>query len=533
MESQQSLRFAYSTTSKRQAFGISELRFLSEIRCDISSLWEKVLKVENFGCFNIYENVYDISVDSEIDSLLNCLSKSAFYFTSKYHKLCRKGFLCDYIAPFWSVDSLRQSIIPTVSFVPRVIKLISLLYKENAIRWIDTNDESKQIAYDILIRDGFIHKAYKSILRQLKLHNWLLVRPVTRQFDGRVKFSYDIIAPESFRVQLDDSGNLEKVLLSSKIVVSNNGVDLLQNCVVVWTNEYHYILDVNGKQINNPENSENKNPYGFIPFVLLTLDEAASLYDGGNDDLIESNIIANYYQLLVNQDATFSAINVFIHHNLGLQSNEVLSPMVARGLNDIRQGEGFPIPPDGKFVSGNPHFSDLNSLVVSTEKLAAIRQGISPAMLSDNISEVSGKALKAYLYELLETRKDDSEIMDSNERRVYSITARVVNVDRRINKYNAITTDLVEDSNRFYVDFGEISFEEDAQVEYALAKQKTIDGILSYYDFVRMYNTDVSEEAEIDKMLAKNQLILNRVKSSGFRKALIDLNLKDESTTDE
>lgn len=364
----------------------------------------------------------------------------------------------------------------------------------------------------------------KSAMRVLKLHNWCLVRPVVRPVRGVARMQYDVMRPDSFRVLVDEYGDLKKVLYHRLMDVD----DVTQDAVVVWTPEAHYARDVNGTRIELTE--DGSNPYGVVPFVLMSLSDDA-LYDGAADDLVGANLYANYLELLENTDATFSAMNIFIHTNLGLSQNEVLSPRQLYGANKQKQGEGEPLAPDGKFVSSTPNSEMLRGLKEAKERQASMREGMSPAMLSEQSREMSGKALKAMLFELLERRMDDAQVMEDNEQALYEMTALVANVERRAGKYK-MSSELPEDGEYFHIDFGEQTFDDDPKIAYDLMMQKVKDGVLSIVDVYRAENPDVDDDDDVVERILKNKAMLTRVQKSGARASFLDSLITDATPAD-
>lgn len=514
---------SYASDSDNEAtFQLSSLYYLSDLQGQIAALWEDTLIAEGLGAYD--EKTKSYSVENEIASLLDCKKKECFYTNSSDNRLYRKAFLTDYIAPYWKPKSIKTSIVPAKSFVKRVIKLTSLLYKNAAVRKLNTDNQAIIESFETIYRDASANRFFKTLLRKLKLHNYMLVHPVTREIDGEHTFCLDSYTPDCFRVKLDNAGNIITVLYASTFpTIDKDGIESVQNCIVVWTKDKHYIRDMSGEIVTNYDNPDNINPYDFIPFELICLEDAP-LYEGGNDDLIESNLTANYLELLSLQDSTYAAINLLIYQNLNLTKNQTISPKTALGALDIMQGEGQPIPPDAKFISGDPHIQEFITAMNAEEKKAGRREGLSNTLLSDTVQELSGKALKYSMYELLEYRQDDSETMLPIEKRIFRKSAMVLDVDRsKYSFYPNLKGIIPPDRNLLTVDFAEITFEDDAKLTYELDRMKVADSILSRYDFYRNYNTDLTDDKEILARMLQNKKDNAQFESMGFKSALLNL----------
>jgi len=505
---------------------VQPLRFLGDIKADLSRVWKAALEKEGYGRQSYINGQYIQSVDDEIDSLLDCLKLRCYYGRSSQDVVYRRAFLADYACPYFSKQTLQRSILPTDSFVRRVVKNSSMLYKVQATRWIKGPGEKEapeDEAYNEAIEYAAIHAKSKEWLRAMKLFGCVLVRPIVRMRGKVARLEYDHYTPDAFRVLVDELGELVNVTYAGTADIDG----VTQDVVYVWTAESHYMRDVDGLEHAVGDNAEMVNPYGFIPFVLLRLEDG-DVYDGGDFDLVDSNIYTNYLELLENTDATFAAVNAFIHTNLGLSQNEVVGPRRVLGANNVMQGDGNALAPDGKFVSGDTNAIVIRDLKESKEKQASQRAGIPAFMLAQDAKELSGKAMKIAMTEQLEQRMDDAAAMEEQERKVYVCTALVCNWHFAKGQ-KAVAVKLPEDGTRFNIDFGEVVFDDDPKLAYELDMQKVEDGIISIASVARKDNTDTDSDEALLEMIAKNKAQLTRFKAKGFRAALLTAPAAPES----
>jgi hypothetical protein len=341
---------------------------------------------------------------------------------------------------------------------------------------------------------------------------------------GKFVLAYDHWTPDSFRVLVNSIGELEKVAIATTATYGEGNKRETQNVIKIWTSETFRVRGSNGDVLEEVDNE-----YGFLPFVLMRLEDG-DLYDGGATDLVEGNLYVNYLKLLENTDATFAAVNVFIHRNLGLSNAERVGMREAFGLSGVRKDEGLESP-SAEFVSGNPNSQILRELIIAEERSISMRAGMAAFMLSDSPTELSGKAMKIAMSEGIEARQDDASAMEMNERANYVMSAYVLNWHRERGE-DVAGIELPTDPEVFNVNFGELEFNDDPKAEFELDMMKAEKGIISIAAVARKDNTDAESDQELLDIVAKNKADMSRFTAKGFRSALLNA-VKQEPKDDK
>lgn len=480
---------------------------LGIVKAELRRIWEAVLRAEGFGVANPDGR---IDVDAEIDNLMHYTLLSTFYFNTEYDILNRKRFLAEFSAPVYSNWGLNRSIIPYDSFVKDILSRASLLYKQGAVRSI--KDQQTHDSYHQIIKSSKINTKSKSWHKLCKLHDLVLVRPVIHTQNGRSYLTYDIKTPDQFRVILDDNNAIEKVLYPSQRVKDN----IREDVIIVWTASQHYGVDVHGNKFAVEGNPNMINPYKVIPFVPLSLSDDSLFYSGGAQELVYSNLLHNFYQLLTNADAHTSSLNVFIGQNLGgaLGTDPFLRPGDVLNVESQDSTDASKTV-NGQFVSSELFADRLADLQDKVFKRAAIKRGIPPSFLADTVQELSGKALRSSYRALLEEKMDDADVVRDFEVELAVMTCTVSNYHRAETKYPVVDINKVREG--FYVDFNETEFAgDDPNAEFTLEMDKVEAGILGIVDVIRKYNPDISNDEEAMAFYDKNKATLAQYQKKGF-----------------
>jgi hypothetical protein len=478
--------------------------YLSDLQNIIESTWKATLLKEGFGRFDFddaRQEVYE-----ELEDLLHYYKLMAFYNASSDDLKNRERFIIDYVAPFYTMESLQQVIIPRTSFVPRVVRNVAMLYKKAAQRKIaDGEDESPaNKVYQEHLKDARIHVKAKQWHRIYTLCDCVAVRPVVRLKKKRGMLQYDVLSPDKFRVLMDDDGNVQKFLYTSTLSDASGGI--LEDIIVVWTETGHYYRTVKGEQRFFDEQPDGQNPYGEIPWLVIAKDEN-EIFTGGLSSLADSCLKVNFLGMLESEDSAFAAINIPFGVNLigKDDTNPKFSPRVPLFINaDVRDVTD----PKFELVSGTPHTDLLRASADAEEKAASMRQGMAGFMLTDNPAELSGKAMKIALTELREMREDDAMLFEASESELFGKTRVVVNYDAK--RFPKVA--VIPDGGEFAVDFAEQEYDDDPKLAYELDKMKLADNIISYIDMYRKHNTDMESDEEVEKALAEIKRVNQRMK---------------------
>jgi hypothetical protein len=308
--------------------------------------------------------------------------------------------------------------------------------------------------------------------------------------------SYNVYSPNDFRMLMDADGNLTKFLYSSHLW--NGDTMMREDIVVVWTDTEHYYRTTGGEQRFFEDNPDGVNPYGEIPVVVMARDEADP-FGGGQHSLIESNLKALYYSMLETEDITFAGTSTPVMINFTDPEND--RPFGPRELLSVTARDAE-VEPKFEYVSGKPSSELIRALAEKEERSAALRMGMSPAMLADQPQELSGKALKNMMMELIEQRQDDAIVMQEYEEELYAKT--------RIVAETVLGVKLPEEG--FNIEFPEMRFNDNPMEELEFAMRLRDEGYLSDLDVFKQFVTDRMTDDEAIASMQQNA-VQNRRKA--------------------
>jgi hypothetical protein len=474
---------------------------LEDLKNWLENAWLGALRSEGFGRYTDKYDNPEHDASDELASLLHYERLMCFYESTPEAIENRERFVIDYIAPFYKVETLAEVIIDHRSSVKRVVRNVAMLYKQAATRRLVNADGSEHKGngdYQSMIRAAGIHVMAKQWHRLFCLCDAVAVRPVIRKSNGRARLEYDVLAPNGFRVALNADNEVTKFLYQVPLYDASNGIT--EYVVAVWTNENHYYVTQDGEIGYFPEQPEGRNPYGVIPWVVISRDRA-NPYTGGMSDLIDSNLYINFVRSLESEDMAFAAINIPFGVNLLGKDDKEMKWSPRGGFfvqSDLREG----VDPKLEFVSGKSNAEMLRMVMDKEERSAMAREGLPAFMLTDNAQEMSGAAMRIALTELLEQREDDALVFEDGERRIFEATRTVVNYEApRTTGLVAISPDA-----EFTIDFAEQRFSDDPIAQYEFDRKLVEDNLLSYIDLYRIHvNPDAEDEKEVNEKLQANR----------------------------
>lgn len=492
-----------SAFTERQSDASLAIGSVELIKSDIRRIWEAPLRVEHFGVRNPDGR---IDVEAEIAVLNGYTKLQTFFDQSEIDKLNRQRYLCEYAKPKFTNLTLNNSIIPSGSFLETILSNITMLYRKPAVRKIMSTTDND--AYQDILHESGIDNSAKLIHKLLKLHNMIAVRPVLKNHLSRQEIQYQILTPDRFMIQLDDNDEITKLMYHGKRSVDN----VYQDVIYVFTNDNHYYLDVHGNKYSIPGNDDMINPYGVIPFTVMTLDKG--YFSGGAYDIVEAVLKYNYYDMLLVQEITDATANIAVFNFDPNRKVNSVSPhdlFIVDAMNNDTQKD-----PKITFASSTPFIEEILKVQNDIYKKISTDYGIPTyRLVSDKPTELSGKALREIYRPLEEKRLEDAEIMRAYERELAYKTALVAYVESKAHRYTLskpIDPNSVYDN--FTIDFYEPDYENDplASLEYDIKRRA--ENLISHYDIVRKHNQDIRTDEEAAKFVANNKFINDKYKVS-------------------
>ena len=363
-----------------------------------------------------------------------------------------------HLEQWFASDSLQQVPPFVQSCVPRFAKARMMLYKENPNRMIggEVNEDYKDVAYKL-----------NSKTREFAELTWLLgcCWFKTRYNERKTRLEYEVFPNVK---EYYFYGESEPYGYSYEI--EGNATD---KRYVFWSEDrdgiagMHFEFDEKGKRYAIQGNSEMVNPYQLNPISRAMFSK-------------------NSY------DVTRTALQISIAMTeIALATRFRLGQPVFTGIEEgqgkLKSGvDKALILPEGATFSYQSPSGSLNEMIESVKAMAnqtaennqlRIRWGESGG------STPSGEALRILEIENLEARKSDESLFREWEHSRYEIDRRILEVHGVIN--------LSED---YAVDFGEVSYPMSPQEERAWLDWKMANGIMSKKDLLLYFNPDMTDE---------------------------------------
>jgi hypothetical protein len=166
------------------------------------------------------------------------------------------------------------------------------------------------------------------------------------------------------------------------------------------------------------------------------------------------------------------------------------------------------VPPSLEYISGVPQSKLIRELQQTEEKGSMLRNGIAPFMISEEATELSGRAMKTALFELLDMRTDDALMFEAYETELFESTRMVVNYEsERKASIKAIP------ESEFWVNFSEQEYDDDPLKQLEIDEKYVEKNLMSMYDLYRKHvDPDAENDDEIEMRLSSNRAINSRVK---------------------
>jgi len=363
-----------------------------------------------------------------------------------------------HLEQWFASDSLQQVPPFVQSCVPRFAKARMMLYKENPTRVIggEVNQDYNDIAYKL-----------NSKTREFAELTWLLgcCWLKTRYNERKTRLEYELLPSVK---EYYFYGESEPYGYSYEI--EGNATD---KRYVFWSEDregmagMHFEFDEKGKRYAIQGNDDMINPYGINP-------------------ISRAMFTKNSY------DVTRAALHIGIAMTeIALSTRFRLGQPVFTGIDEgqSKLSSGVDkalILPEGATFSYQSPSGSLNEMIEAVKAMAnqtaennqlRIRWGESGG------STPSGEALRILEIENLEARKSDESLFREWEHSRYDIDRKILEVHGLLN--------LSED---YAVDFGEVSYPMSPQEERAWLDWKMANGIMSKKDLLLYFNPDMTDE---------------------------------------
>ena len=344
----------------------------------------------------------------------------------------------------------------TTSLTKRLIKRISLVYKNAPIRDVDERYLEYMGHKDYEMKSfERIHNLVGTIAVKISMNNGRIVRTPILEYEP-IFNDDDMVNPIAILYPVPHPTD-------SKMQVKNDHY-------IYWSATEHYMVTNKGERIK--VNNNNVNPYGVLPFVFLQ-----------PDTLIDEHFNVGALDIAECNKQIDIAMTMLQHHIRSAGGQFVINGRVddnkiELGLNKVVVLE------DGTMnnISSNTNVNNIIEGIKFQLQQVAINHHISFDFgINGN---ASGVAIKVSNLELLESREDAVESFRMVEKDMYKIEKSIIEVDMGI---------MLE--NDFNVDFSEVEFPDPAQ-EMAKWEFKFKHGLADQADYLLETNPDGFESRE-------------------------------------
>ena len=344
----------------------------------------------------------------------------------------------------------------TTSLTKRLIKRISLVYKNAPIRDVDERYLEYMGHKDYEMKSfERIHNLVGTIAVKISMNNGRIVRTPILEYEP-IFNDDDMVNPIAILYPVPHPTD-------SKMQVKNDHY-------IYWSATEHYMVTNKGEKIK--VNNNNVNPYGVLPFVFLQ-----------PDTLIDEHFNVGALDIAECNKQIDIAMTMLQHHIRSAGGQFVINGRVddnkiELGLNKVVVLE------DGTMnnISSNTNVNNIIEGIKFQLQQVAINHHISFDFgINGN---ASGVAIKVSNLELLESREDAVESFRMVEKDMYKIEKSILEVDMGI---------MLESD--FNVDFSEVEFPDPAQ-EMAKWEFKFKHGLADQADYLLETNPDGFESRE-------------------------------------
>ena len=385
-----------------------------------------------------------------------------------------------YIVDYFKGSLQKEIPLYTQNMTQRLIKRISMVYKNSPVRKVDNDD------YQSIIGT----KDYSLKLCE-RIHNLVGTMAVKVCPDADDNMMYQpIINFEPIFAEGDPLNPVAITYLIEKVRGNSYQVGS-EDKFVYWSADEHFIFDTDGKIYPPTEdNPDMVNPYGVLPFVFLQpATQVDEFWNEGASDIANAN-----RQIDI-------AMTMLQHHIRSAGGQFVISGRVDDSQVEFGLNKAIVLE-DGDMQNLNPNL-DINGIIEGIKfQLMHVFQNHHVTFEYGITGSKSGIALKIENLELLESREDEVEKWRVAERAIYKVEKAIA---------ETLNINLPDE---FAVDFAEVEFPLSVVEEQQRWDWLWSNGIKDKIDYLMENDPDgfrTREDAE--EYLAIRQASANTVKN--------------------
>jgi hypothetical protein len=353
----------------------------------------------------------------------------------------------------FSTKTINKMQLPYRNFVRKIVHRISLAYWKPARRYL--LDEKENEKYQVLLERSNINVKAKEWNRFANLLDTPYVGVVWREDH----VEYIVLPPHRLTVKESP----DNYLVPKEVIIQIKDDDLKAS-FVVWNATENKLLDSQGRPVFNPDNPNNVNPYGVIPYLPCRLHDTEGHWGEGDSQLIEFQEEANILLASSYHNAIFQAHGQPVSINMN-QDKDVEIPTGCDVVIQVEKAKDSPfVPPSFTYQHPNPAITDCLNQIDWMAKAVAIDHGLPPSAISTETRDQSGYAKEIDNIELMERRDDDTEALRLFEKKLLKVSLAVWN-------YHCKAEERIIDG-MFGIDFEEIKPIVKSELDTMLAKEE-------------------------------------------------------------
>lgn len=383
--------------------------------------------------------------------------------------------------------------------------------------------------------DALFHGAYSEMKANVAFQRAYKIAFVTNHVALRPRFSSggkwktELRFPHSYRLRPkedfpDEVGEMWVANYSRPTMVDGRVSRVVR--FTVWTDEFVWSADYRGRPIG-PDGKpvadvtavREVNPYGRIPYTFIRLNDPVDgdLYGSGMWDLVSLQVWNNVTRFINDRNHLFTSYAILIAINMGLKGgSQSLAPGSILNVDDVRATQGLPgekVEPDIRSVGQESSFNSGEDFRHERIREFFREHGLPSYYYDESGNPPSGEALKVQERELRRITDEHRPSLGDAERDFAELTGVVNNVDRwrRTPGGELVRTPLQGrkswpvDLPDFSIDWQEEPFYISPKEDYALAKEKMEDGVLSPREFLKRFggHDSVASDAEAIEIMKR------------------------------
>ncbi len=399
-------------------------------------------------------------------------------------------------------NKLKDKVNQSQNILKRIVNEISTIYKAEAKRVIEPASDRYEELQKINNYDLKMRRAN----RFTNLLNECLIKVDVR--DGQIV--YDFITPHICMVIQDDKDPTR----AKAIIYQITWVDTRSKADIdyhYWSDEGDYfIFDKHWKikeviyEGNSPYKDKKRLGKFILPFVIFhrqeplcnfwDRDSGRDLYNAATTIGVKMTLFDDYFHT-----ASFKQIYM-IGDATDMPQEQRKDPDT---IMTVPPGEGAAIGT----LDIQANLEDMKQAVMFGITSIMNNYGISSDQWTLSFTELSGVALRIRMQPLDEIRREQIPLYRRYERELFEITRMVNNAWASKMKWKKIP-----ETTKFAVDFGDVTFPEDAMQRFGYRTKLMQSGLISLGQYYQDFNPDVKDEKEAEKLIIENLKSLQEIR---------------------